>query len=199
MPCSHLHMYIDCAVVCWRESPGLLKDDIEYVAQEERLTHVPLTHAQIYMYEWTVKEQLNNHISLKNKPRSLQVPPSETQGTGHHLANTSAVLGWPRDGEYYLMHVWRITYRCMVMYFGLLFTERVLYWCVGSKTISIFWMCTGSPQHSPPVESTAAKERVHEQVSVERGGGRGNAVKKWSIQNRDAITCLSPIPYVQAY
>ena len=25
--------------------------DIGYVAQEERLTHVPLTHAQIYLYE----------------------------------------------------------------------------------------------------------------------------------------------------
>ena len=72
----------------------LLKHDIEYVAQEERLTHVPLTHTQIYMYECTIKEQLNNHISLKNRPRNLQVPPSETQGTGHILANTSAVLGW---------------------------------------------------------------------------------------------------------
>ena len=35
-------------------------------------------------------------------------------------------------------------------------------------------MCTGSPQHSPPVGSTAVEERVHEQVSVEGGeGGRG--------------------------
>ena len=40
---------------------------------------------------------------------------------------------------------------------------------VGGKTVSIFWMCTGSPQHSPPVGSTAVEERVHEQVSVEGG------------------------------
>ena len=37
-------------------------------------------------------------------------------------------------------------------------------------------MCTGSPQHSPPVGSTAAEERVHKQVSV-KGGRRGRKEK----------------------
>ena len=47
-------------------------------------------------------------------------------------------------------------------------------------------MCTGSPLHSPPVGSTAAEERVHEQVSV-KGGRRGRKEKGRGGEGRMVI------------
>ena len=44
-------------------------------------------------------------------------------------------------------------------------------------------MCTGSPQHSPPVGSTAVEERVNEQVSVRGGKGGVGAMVIRNCQN----------------